>query len=198
MEWLNSLTTTARKGLVSVFPALGVVDAAREFISDAVADRIREAACTKAYELLAKTHRSVLTTVVWQNALLLASLIPVHFLRSAIPFYLAYAVVIGYSGYIAVKNRRLVARLMVCRSIEGTLSAEVLAAMEQELTQRQFYERKAVEWLGPDLRSIAGEIAKKLKPDIIAAVLNMAVTLVLAFVAFRLFAIPLLEHRALY
>jgi hypothetical protein len=159
---------------------------------------VREEACTKAYELLAQTHRDVLTTVVWQNALLMASLVPVYLLQSSIPFYVAYAVVALYSAYSVAKARHLIVRLMSTRSVHRTLADEVLAAMERELTQRQFYQRKVVQWLGPDLRTIADEVARKLKPDVVAVVLNMTATLLLAFVAFRLFAIPLLEHRVLH
>jgi hypothetical protein len=197
MSWLESLATSARKGLGNIFPAFGVVDAAREFLSETVAEQVRQAACTKAYEVLAQTHRSVLTTVIWQNALLLASLVPVYFAQSALPFYLAYAVVFAYSAYAVIKARHLIVRLVSTRSVEQTLAAEVLEAMKRELTLRQFYQRKVVEWLGPDLRTIADDVARKLKPDVVAAVLNMAATLVLAFVAFRLFAIPLLEHKLL-
>jgi hypothetical protein len=39
---------TAKTALTSIFPALGAVDAAREFISEAVAQKIREEACIKA------------------------------------------------------------------------------------------------------------------------------------------------------
>jgi hypothetical protein len=198
MSWLDTLTVSVRKGLIGVFPALGAVDAAREFISDAVATRVREEACAKAYELLAQTHRDVLVTVLWQNALLLASLVPVYYWHSAVPFYVAYAIVLGYSTFTVVKARHLIKRLLSTRSIHRTLAEEVLAAMEKEITQRQLYQRKVVEWLGPDLRTIADGIARKLKPDVVAAVLNMTATLLLAFVAFRLFAIPLLELRALH
>lgn len=197
MEWFNRLVDTAKTGIAKAFPAFGALDAAREFISESVAQRIRDEACTKGYALLAQTHRSVLNTIVWQNAALLGSLLPVYFLQSAIPFYVAYTGVAGYSLYSVVSMWPLVKRLLKTKSITETLSLEVLAAIETELTQRQFYERKAVEWLGPDLKVISDDVAKKLKPDVLTAVANMAITLLLAFVAFRLFAIPLLEHKAL-
>lgn len=197
MEWLQNVLGVARATLTKVFPILGVVDAAQEFISESVAQRIRDEACTKAYEILAKTHRTVLTTIVWQNAVLLGSLLPVYWLRSPYPFYVAYVGVAGYSIYSVVSMWPLIRRLATTRSITATLSLEVLEAIKAELTQRQFIERKAVEWLGPDLKKIADDVAKKLKPDVLTAVANMGITLLLAFVAFRLFAIPLLEHRAL-
>lgn len=62
---------------------------------------------------------------------------------------------------------------------------------------REFYERKAVEWLGPDLEKLSEEVASKLRPDVVAAGVNIAFTLCMAFIAFRVFAIPLLEARAL-
>lgn len=197
MDWFDRAIGAGKAALTQYFPALGAVDAARDFISETVAQRIRDEACTKGYALLAQTHRSVLTTIVWQNTALLSSLLPVYFFRSAWPFYVAYAGVAGYSAYSVWKMWPVVKRLIKTRSVTQTLSQEVLSAIEAELTQRQFIERKAVEWLGPDLKNIADEVAKKLKPDVMTAAANMGITLLLAFVAFRLFAIPLLEHRAL-
>jgi hypothetical protein len=197
MSWFDKALTVAREQLGNFFPAVNAVDAAQKFISDAVAQRIRDEACAKGYELLAQTHRSVVTTIVWQNSALLLSLIPVYVLHSAIPFYVAYAGVFGWSMYSVIKAWPLVSSLLVTRSVTQTLSGEVLKAIETELTQRQFFERKAVEWLGPDLKNIANDVAKKLKPDVVASVANMGMTLLMAFVAFRLFAIPLLEHKAL-
>jgi hypothetical protein len=197
MEWWDKMVTAAREGLSKVIPSLNPVDAARDYISEAVAQRIREEACAKAYALLAQTHRNVVTTIVWQNAVLLLSLLPVYLTHSPLPFYIAYIGVAGYTCYSVAKSWPLVKRIIRTRSVTETLSLEVLAAIETELTTRQFIERKAVEWLGPDLRKLSDEVAKKLRPDILAAVGNMAITLLLAFVAFRLFAIPALEHRAL-
>lgn len=197
MDWLNTVVGAAKSGLTRYFPALGAVDAAREFIEETVAQRIRDEACAKGYALLSQTHRSVLTTIAWQNAALLFSLLPVYFLHSAWPFYIAYAGVASYTIYSVAKAWPLVLRLIKTRSVTQTLSREVLSAIESELTQRQFVERKAVEWLGPDLKKIADDVARKLKPDVMTGVANMGITLLLAFVAFRLFAIPLLEHKAL-
>jgi len=72
----------------------------------------------------------------------------------------------------------------------------VLDAIKIELTRRDFIERKAAEWVGPDLKKVSDQVARQLKPDIVAAFVNMALTLLPAFVAFRLLAIPMLEHRA--
>lgn len=196
MTWFNNLVDTAREHLGALIPG-NPVNAAVEFMSEAVAQKIRDEACAKAYTLLAQAHRKVITTIIWQNALLLASLVPVYLVHSPIPFYLAYAVVAGHSLYTLAQSRHLVVRLAKTRSVTQTLSAEVLDAINKELTQREFYERKAVEWLGADLKKIADDVARKLKPDVIAAVSNMAITLFLAFVAFRLFVIPMLEQRAL-
>ncbi len=202
MAWYEKLIDAAKDGLTAYFPALGAVEAARDFISEAVAQKIRDEACQKAYALLAQTHHRVVRTILWQNATLLLSLLPVYLLQSALPFYVAYAGVAGYTLYSLAKAwplvARLTARLVRTRSITQTLSHEVLDAINEELTLRQFIERKAVDWLGPDLKKLSDDIARKLKPDVLAAVGNMALTLLLAFVAFRLFAIPLLEHRALH
>ncbi|KVP17084.1 hypothetical protein WJ84_02065 [Burkholderia ubonensis] len=189
--------TAAKSTLSSMFPAFGAVDAAREFISEAVAQRIRDESCTKAHALMAAAHRQVLFNIMWQNGLLMLSLIPVYFLHEPWPFYVAYTCVAGYTLYSVIQSRALIQRLCRTRSVTQTLALEVREAIETELTQRQFIERKAVEWLGPDLKQLSEDVARKLKPDVMAAAFNMAFTLLMAFIAFRLFAIPLLEHQAL-
>lgn len=196
-SWTSRLLDTARSTLNSMIPAFGAVDAAREFIEETVAQRIREEACTKAYALMAEAHRAVIFSIMWQNGLLMLSMIPVYFLHAPWPFYLAYAGVVAYTLYSAIKARNLILRLCRTRSVTQTLALEVREAIETELTQRQLIERKAVEWLGPDLTRLSEDVARKLKPDVVAAVFNMAFTLFMAFVAFRVFALPLLEQRAL-
>ena len=166
-------------------------------MSEAVANRIKDEARSKAYELLAQSHRSVIYTIVAQNAGLMLSLVPVYYLHSPIPFYLVYAAVACYSVYTVAKAWPLILRFLRTRSITGAISLEVLDAIKIELTQRDFIERKAVEWVGPDLKKVSDEVARQIRPDIAAAFVNMALTLLLAFIAFRLFAIPMLEHRAL-
>jgi hypothetical protein len=188
---------TAKTALTSIFPALGAVDAAREFISEAVAQKIREEACIKAQALIAQAHRKVIFSIVWQNGLLMLSLVPVYLLRQPWPFYLGYACVFGYTLYSAYEYRAIIWRLCKTRSVTQTLALEVRGAIETELTSRQFYERKAVEWLGPDMKRLAEDVARKLKPDVMMAAFNMAFTLFTAFLAFRVFVIPLLEHQAL-
>jgi hypothetical protein len=177
--------------------ASSAVQALRGSVSEAVAQRVRAEACAKAYELMAQAHRTVIRTIAWQNGLLLLSLLPVYFLRSAAPFYVAYGCVAGNSLQSVFAYRSLVAHFARTRSVTATLSRELLGAIEQELAQRHLRERKVVQWLGPSLKSIADDVARKLKPDLIAAAANMAGTLLLSFVAFRLFVIPMLEHRAL-
>lgn len=196
-SWGTRLFNAAKSGLMSVFPALGAVDAAKDFISEAVAQRIRDEACAKAQALLTQAHRDVIHNIAWQNGLLLLSMLPVYLLRSPAPFYVAYACVAGYSAYSVFQSRALIGKLLRTRSLTQTLALEVREAVELELTQRQFYERKVVEWLGPDLDRLSHDVALKLRPDVRAAVVNMAFTLLMAFIAFRLFAIPLLEHKAL-
>lgn len=196
-SWTSRLMDTARSTLNSMIPAFGTVDAAREFIEETVAQRIREEACTKAYALMAEAHRAVIFSIMWQNGLLMLSMIPVYFLHAPWPFYLAYAGVVAYTLYSTIKARNLIWRLCRTRSVTQTLALEVREAIETELTQRQLLERKAVEWLGPDLTRLSEDVARKLKPDVVAAVFNMAFTLFMAFVAFRVFALPLLEQRAL-
>ena len=197
MDWLSSAWNRVQAPVRKLLPAADAVLSVKEFMSDAVAARIRGEAKTRAYEMLAKTHRRVLVTTIVQNAALMASAIPVYYLHSPWPFYATYAGVAGHSIYSAAKAWPLLRRIVRTRSFTAAISQEVQSAIEAELTERDFIERKAVEWLGPDLKSVADDIARYLRPDIVAAAANMALTLVLAFVAFRLCAIPMLEHRAL-
>jgi hypothetical protein len=197
VETLKKAVGAARRGLEAFVPAIGAVDAVRGYLSEAVAQRVHEEASRKAHDLMVQAHRKVMLTIIWQNGLLLLSLVPVYFLRSAVPFYIAYGGVAGNSLVSAYEYRSLLARLFRTRSITATLSHEVCDAIQQELTQRQAYERMIVQLVGPDLKSTAEEVARKLKPDVITAAANMAITLLLSFVAFRLFVIPLLEHKAL-
>jgi len=197
MTWLDQLADTAREHLNGMLPTTNPLESAKGFMSEAVAQRIRDEACAKAYGLLAQAHRSVAITIIWQNALLLLSLLPVYVLHSELPFYLAYAIVAGYSIYTVVKFWPLVRQLLKTRSITETLSAEVLVAINSELVHRQFYERAAIEWLGADLKKVAHDVARKLKPDVLTAAGNMGFTLLLTFVTFRLFIIPLLEQQAM-
>ncbi|MBV8500421.1 MAG: hypothetical protein JO006_01740 [Paucibacter sp.] len=194
---MDRISAVAGTVMRTALPAVEVVGAAKDFMSDAVANRIRDEARNKAFELLARSHRSVVYTIVAQNAGLLLSLVPVYYLHSPLPFYVVYALVAGYSAYTVAKAWPLVLRFLRTMSVAESISLEVLEAIKIELTQRDFIERKAVEWVGPDLKTVSDQVARQLKPDIVAAFFNMGLTLVLAFIAFRLFAIPMLEHRAL-
>ncbi len=64
MDWFNNIANAAREKLGAWFPSFSPVEAARDFISEAVAQRIREEACSKAYALLAQAHRGVIHTIV--------------------------------------------------------------------------------------------------------------------------------------
>ncbi|MFP3637882.1 hypothetical protein [Paraburkholderia sp. SIMBA_054] len=191
------LLAAAKSTMTAMFPTFGAVTAAKDFISEAVAQNIREEACAKARTVLADAHRTVITNILWQNGLLMLAMLPVYLLRSAWPFYLAYAGVLGYTLYSVFQSRRIILRLCATRSVTQTLAAEVFEAIDAELQTRGIYQRKVVEYLGPDLKRVAQDAAVKLRPDVLAAAFNMGVTLFLSFVAFRLFVIPMLEHRAL-
>jgi hypothetical protein len=78
--------------------------------------------------------------------------------------------------------------------VKQTISKEI----ENELGRLPVYGKKAIEYLGPDLDKLSHDIADELIPDIRAALIHMILTLVMAFIAFRLTAIPMLEHRALH
>lgn len=66
------LLAAAKSTMTAIFPALGAGDAAKDFVSQAVAQRIRDEACTKARAVLAEAHRSVIIiNIFWQNGLLI-------------------------------------------------------------------------------------------------------------------------------
>lgn len=197
MQAWESVRNFARSAFKAIQPKTAFIEVAVNAASEKVAQGIKDEACAQAYKFMAQTHRSVVMTIVWQNAALLLSLVPVYLLHSAIPFYLAYALVAGYSAYSAARTWPFLKRVISLHSLTASISAEVLHEIEVELGRRQFYERKVVEMLTPDLKKIADEVAREIKPDLLAAAFNMALTLLMAFVAFRLFAIPMLEHRAL-
>lgn len=195
---LQKIFDTAKSTLIKVVPALNVANAAKEMISEAVAQKIRAAADEKGKALMAQAHRNVVINVCAQNGALIASLVPVYFLQSAWPFYLAYAVVLGFNVLSMWRQRLVIGHLIEHRSLTATLAAEIHKAIEEELTQREFYERKAVEWLGPDLRALSVDIARKMRPDVIAAGINIGFTMLVSSVAFRIFIIPMLERQALH
>lgn len=197
MKFLEQLVSAAQARIREVAPVINGLFVAKDVLSDVVVQRIREEAQAKAQVILAQTHRNVLMTILWQNSVLLASLVPVYLLHSPIPFYLAYAVVTGYSIYAVATCWPLIYRLIKTRSVTQALAYEVQVALEKELVQRSLFERKAVEWLAPGIQTLSYDVATKLKKDVVAAATNMTVTIVLAFVAFRLFALPYLEHKAL-
>lgn len=197
MKFFDKLISAAQAQLKEAVPLLSGIFAAKDALSDAVVQRIHEEAQAKARAIIAQTHQTVLFTIFWQNAVLLASLVPVYFLHSAVPFYVAYAGVTVYTVYSVATSWPLIYRLLKTRSITKALAFEVQQALETELVQRSLFERKAVEWLAPGIQSLSYDVAAKLKKDVVAAATNMAVTLVLAFIAFRLFVIPYLEHKVL-
>lgn len=194
--FFDQLLEKGKSALASIAPS-DVFDGAKSLIADAVAERIRTEANAKARALIAQAHRKNIRTIAWQNGALMLSILPVYFLHAAWPFYVAYACVVASTLHSLYEVRGLLARLLRTRSVTKTLAAEVQEAICLELERREVYERKAVEWFGPDLATLSDKVARELKPEVMVAVANMAFTLLLAFVAFRVFAIPMLEHQAL-
>lgn len=168
-----------------------------DFVAQSVATKIKETAMFGAYQIMAKMHRSVLKTMIWQNGLLLISLPLVFLLHSAIPFYLAYAYVIGYTVWSMHCVRPQIVGFLVTRSLQKTISRTIRDAIRADLLRRDVFQRKIVDWFAPDIDKIADEIAGDLLPDIRMYVLNLAFTLAMAFITFRWFLIPLLEQRSL-
>lgn len=200
MGWITKILPTIKSAVSFLMPTTVpgmVVEASKNMISDAVASKIKDEATARAYELLAESHRTVIYTILWQNALLTASIFPVYYLHSAIPFYLGYGCVVAYTGWSVIKSWPVVKLLLRTWSIEGAVTQAVRAAIDEDLQARRYYQKVIVEFLSPDLDTISNSVAKKLTPDIRAVFLNMGITLLMSFLAFRLVALPLLEHRAL-
>lgn len=197
MIYIDKLKELARSTLGKLTPGKRSVLDLVGMATDSLANVIREEARTQAYRFLAKSHRTVMFTIVWQNALLLASLFPVYLLHSALPFYLAYAVVASWSIYSTVQIWPFVRRMVTLGSLSASVAAELHSEMEAEIEKRQYLTRAAIKLLQPDLKKIAMDVASDIKADVMASALNMFFMLSMAFVAFRLFAIPWLEHRIL-
>lgn len=203
MEWLKGkikegmpkLREALRELAPSLLPVADALEAGS--VSEAIAARIRAEAKERAEAILRAAHEKTIQSIIWQNALLLGSLPMVWALGSAIPFYMAYACVFGYSSWELWGSKDLILGWARKRSLTGVIQEEVRAAIDKDLRDRRFYERKIVEYLGPDLDAVAAEIAGKLRKDVVRGLANMALTVFVSFVAFRLFAIPMLEHMAL-
>lgn len=198
---LKNLTSNWMKSLIaplvpSILNRINL-EAPKKAISDTIAAKIKLEATLRAYQMLAGAHRSLINTILWQNALLLFSILPVYFLHSALPFYLAYTCVATYSVVVFAQSWPQLLTCIKTRSLLKPITAAVHQAIVAELCQLQYVERKVVEYLGPDIEELSSDIARQLLPDIRSALINMGLTLVMAFVAFRLTAIPMLEHRAL-
>ncbi|GAH31362.1 unnamed protein product, partial [marine sediment metagenome] len=158
--WFTGAVEVARTGLAAIFPALGAVAAAKDFVSEQVAQRIRNEAMSKAQALIRKTHHDVMRNILWQNGLLVVSILPVYLFKSPWPFYGAYAAVLAYTLYSLYNARALLMRVAKTRSLTGTLALEVREAIDLELTQVQMFQRVAVEWLGPDLDKLSLDVAR--------------------------------------
>lgn len=103
----------------------------------------------------------------------------------------------SYSALSVVQSwPRLKLWVLIGRLIK-TIKCGVHEAILEDLCKRHPLERSAVQYLGPDLEKVSYEIAAEILPDVRAALINMGLTLIMAFIAFRLTAIPMLEHRAL-
>lgn len=202
MNWKKILLGVADTAVRQSSPLLGglAVEATtalsvkiRERIDKQVLKEIEDAT----RDLIKDAHKEVVSTVALQNGILFLSLLPVYLLHSPIPFYLAYAGVLSHSFYGIYRHRRLCSSIVRTRSITQTLASVIREQVEERLKERNPFERKAVEWLGSDLNILAEKGARKIRPQVVAAVWNMIFTIFVSYAAFRVFAIPLLERHAL-
>ena len=116
----------------------------------------------------------------------------------AIPFYIAYGCVAMYSVSVVLASWPKLKSWLRVRSLFLIIKQTISEEIDSELGRLPGYGKRAVEYLGPDLDKLSHDIADELFPDIRAALIHMVLTLAMAFIAFRLTAIPMLEHRALH
>lgn len=174
------------------------VGTAKMIVSEAIAKKIEDEATVRAYQIMVSTHKEVTNTIIWQNGLLLASVIPVYFLKSGIPFYSAHTIVFLYSMYAIFNHKEYIFDFIRTKSILRVIQNAIRSAIDDELKNRHFYEQKVVEYLGPNLDKISSDIAQKLKSDIRNSIINICLTLVVSFIAFRLIVIPMCIDQALH
>ena len=196
----NKIVDLGKSAISIVKPRIigGMFDAAQKIPESFIGEYIRGQARLGAYKFLFETHRSVINAILWQNALLLTSILLVYLFQSAVPFYIAYSFVAIYSASVTLNAWPKLREWFKVGSLFLIVKQTISEEIENEVGKLPVYGKKAIEYLGPDLDALSHDITDELLPDIRAALIHMGLTLVMAFIAFRLTAIPMLEHRALH
>ncbi|MFZ6690038.1 hypothetical protein ACO0K0_20065 [Undibacterium sp. SXout11W] len=196
----NKIVNLGQSAISIVKPKIigSMFDAAQKIPESFIGEYIRCQARLGAYKFLFETHHSVINAILWQNALLLTSILLVYLFQSAIPFYIAYSFVAIYSASVVLNAWPKLLEWFKVRSLFLIVKKTISDEIENELGKLPVYGKKAIEYLGPDLDLLSHNITDELLPDIRAALIHMGLTLVMAFIAFRLTIIPMLEQRALH
>lgn len=152
----------------------------------------------QAARLLRETRNGIYLAIVWQNALLLASIWLSLHLGSVLPFCVSYVVVASYSLWCVAQHRQYIFAAIRTRSLFAVLRAEVRDAIVGALQQLGTIERFVVTHLGPDLEVLSDKVARQVYPAVRSACVNLGVTLGLSFLVFRVWLVPALARGLLH
>ena len=172
--------------------------AAHSLVCREVEKRALREAEAQAARLLREARNGVYLAIVWQNALLLCSIWLSLHLHSPIPFCASYLMVASYSLWCVVQHRQHIFAAIRTRSLFAVLRGEVRDAVVGALQQLGTIERLVVTHLGPDLEALSDRVARQLYPAVRSACVNLAVTLGLSFLVFRVWLVPTLARGLLH
>ena len=170
----------------------------KEKSSESIEKDIVEKVRNQVNQYLVQFHKDTVQTILWQNGLLMISIFPVHWFHSTAPFYIAYGIVLAYTIFKLSKfwpEMRLAAKM---RGIRKAIKLILEENIMNELKTLPTVQRILVEQFGPDLDRLSNQISVEILPDIRAVAISSTLTLIMAFIAFRMTVIPLLEHMALF
>jgi len=167
-----------------------LLNTARSALSDAIAQRIIAEAQVRGQRLLMQSRQRIITGIIWQNLLLIASTIATILLHQKAILYVAMSVVFVNNLYSLFQLRKEIFDLLKYRSLDLVLESSVLTAIKEELQNRHHYEQFIVDQLGPDLQTVAKKISQTLKRDVISYLLSISGITIVSFVLVRLLLIP--------
>jgi len=148
----------------------------------------------QAAKLLRETRNSIYLAIVWQNALLLASIWLSLHLGSVLPFCVSYVVVASYSLWCVAQHRQYIFAAIRTRSLFAVLRVEVRDAIVSALQQLGTIERFVV----THLEALSDKVARQVYPAVRSACVNLGVTLGLSFLVFRVWLVPTLARGLLH
>lgn len=183
------------EAVIGAFPGAQMLKLVSDKLTATAEGALKDQIELQVYKRLMEFQHRTLLLVFWQNLALIASLFPVYWLRSPWPFYLAYVGVIAYTISSLWQSRAMLIDI-ARKGLLQTLSSAIQKSVDEEVANRSRIEQIAISWVG-DTRNLAADVALRIKRDALVLFSNLGVTLVLSFVTFRLFVIPLLETKAM-